>query len=547
MKKVFAVVLCGLLFLGILPFGVGAEEEGKPSFSLRETVMQQAHDSYYRSRKTAGRLSFHGTCGLMVSHQLYNLGINKRCVVLDGNDHYDYYSDLEKTTGGYYINTYPAEGYSLREALLAVSDNGKRDVRNVLVGFQWTNTEAGARYGHVMLINGIVGGTVYFVESYDCALGGTEGMVISCSIDEFAKYYDKWTVFEGLIHFGMGTYHDVCPNISTDLTVQARFPTILRSEPVMVGRQDCVRLRSVAAGERLRVTAIYEAERAYYYRVETNEGYGFIAAGAVSLLQVNTEGVTLSGAALPRQMQSGAVPAFAGTVMDNYGSLSSVEVCITDTKGQLIRRELAEVQEDIAQLKDLRDGLFFDLLEPGEYQLDIYASRACPAVIGNHITSYYTRVQLDSRRLQVGGNPRDALQNLPTKQVYRDGWFRDKGTWYCYENGQPCTGWVTHLGVRYYLKEDGSVTVGAQNVDGQQMYFSVGGALVTGWLTLEGKTGYRAADGTAVIGWQTIDGKLYCFGEDGVMLTDTEQIKDKTTYLIAKDGTATEKQEAQNG
>ena len=551
MKKALTALLCVMVLLGALPRQVGALKGEGQHFSLRETVTQQAHDSYYRSRATAGKTSFHGKCGLMVSHQMYNLGINKSCIVFDGNDQYDYYADREKTSGGYYINAYPSEAYNLEEALLAVTDNGTRDVQNILVGFQWTNTVAGARYGHAVFINGIVGGTVYFVESFPCSLGGAEGRVISCSIKKFANYYDKWTRFEGLVHFGSGSYHDICPNISTDLTVQTRFATVLRSEPAVIGKQGCVRLRSVAAGERLRVTAIYEAERTYYYRVQTNEGFGFIAAGAVSLLKVNTQGLILSGLVLSRYMKPGELPALSGTVTDGYGSLSSVEVCITDEQGQLIRRELMDTEENTAQLSELREGLWFDLLESGVYQVELYASRACTVVTGNRTATYYARMQLCSRTLQVGGNPRDALQTAQNPQVEQEGWFRKYGTWYCYEDGEPCTGWVTHLGVRYYLKENGSVTTGVQTIDGQSLYFSAGGALVTGWLTLENKTGYRAADGTAVTGWQELEGKLYCFGEDGVMLTDTEQIKDGIAYLIAKDGTATvkpiENQEAQDG
>lgn len=549
MKKLLAALLCMALVFGILPFGAAAQEEDLEAFSLRDTVIQQAHDSYYHSRASAGKVSFHGKCGLMVSHQMYNLGINKHCIVFDGNDHYDYYSKLKRTTGGYYIHAYPSGQYSLYEALMAVTDNGVRDVQNILVGFQWTNTEAGARYGHAMFINGIVGGTVYFVESFDCALGGPEGMVISCSIKEFAKYYDRWTQFEGIVHFGSGSYHDICPNISTDLTVQTRFPTVLRSEPAVIGKQGCIRLREVAAGERLHVTAIYQAERTMYYRVETNEGFGFVSVAAVSLLQVNTQGLTLSGLKLSRQIDQGELPVMDGRIADSRGELSSIEVCITDEQGQLVRRELLEVTESDAYLSDLRSGLWFDVLESGRYHVEIYASRVCSVVIGSEIVGDYARVLLTSRSLQVGGHPREAAPKIAPEKPYRDGWFREQGTWYCYDDGKPCTGWTEHMGIRYYLQPDGSVTTGAQTIDGQALYFAASGALVTGWQTLEGKTCYRTADGTMLTGWQTLDESLYCFGEDGVMLTDTEQMKDGVPYSIAKDGTAKkiEKQEKENG
>ena len=549
MKKAFALILCVALLLA-MPVN-GAEEMEQQPFSLRDAVIQEAHDSYYASRSTAGKRSFHGTCGLMVSHQLYNLGINKRCIVFDGNDHYDYYADREKTSGGYYITPYSAGEYNLEEALMAVSLNGQRDVKNVLVGFQWTNTEAGAKYGHVMLINGIIGGQVYFVESFPCPLGGPEGKVISCSIQKFAKYYNKWTAFEGLIHFGTGTYHDVCPSTPTDLMVQTRFSTVLRSEPAVVGQQGCVRLRSVAAGERFRATAIYESGRAYYYRVETNDGFGFLPASATGLLQVNTEGLYLTDFALSRQIPPGKVPVLRGTITDNHGGLSSLEVCITDTQGQLVRRELIDTQEYSGQLGLLKHELFFDLLEPGNYQVDVYATRSCSVVSGNSLVSQYARALLSSRSLYIGSNPREGMEGARILRPQQDGWFWKNGTWYCYENGSPLTGWVTRLGVRYYLRADGAVTTGAQTVEGKQLYFSAGGALVTGWLLQEGKTGYRAEDGTAVTGWQTLEGTRCYFDEDGVMLTNVELEQDGVLYVIDENGAATakptEKQEAQNG
>lgn len=548
MKKILAMLTCAALVFGMLPFGAAAvDEDVSESFSLRETVIQQAHDSYYHSRASAGKRSFHGKCGLLVAHQLYNLGITKKAVSFNGNDHYDYYAKRERTTGGYYINAYSSADYDLYGALMAVTDDGTRDVQNILVGFQWTNTEAGGKFGHAMFINGIVGGTVYFAESFDCYLGGPEGTVISCSIKEFARYYDRWTRFEGIVHFGSGTYYDICPNISTDLTVQARFATVLRSEPAVVGKQGCVRLRSVAAGERLHVTAIYQADRTMYYRVQTNEGFGFVSAAAVSLLQVNTQGLTISDLSMSQRIQPGEVPQLEGQIADACGELSSIEICISDEQGELVRRELLETEDSMASLESLRSALWLDLLEEGSYQVDIYASRSCTVVVSGDTFSEYTRVLLHSRSLLVGMEA--TSRSIPTQSEAKDGWFREKDTWYCYENGAPRTGWTQYLGVRYYLQQDGSVTTGLQTIDGKEYYFSATGAMVTGWQNLEGKTFYRTANGMAVTGWQSIEGSLYCFEDNGVMLTDTEQAKDNVVYTIAKNGAAKikETQETENG
>lgn len=542
MKKVLSFVLCIALFLAVLPqICVAAQEEETP-VSAVEAIKAEAVKSYRRSLSSAGKTSFHGTCGLMVSLQMYHLGINTRRIVFDGNDQYDYYEDLESTTGGYYINTYPASGYSLLEALNAVSENGTRDVRNLLVGFQRTKTEAGQIYGHALFINAIIDGMVYFMESFNCPVGGPEGTVNVCSIEKFANYYDKWTRFEGIVHFGSGNYYDVCRNVTTDLTVQTRFATVLRSQPAVVGQKDCVRLRSVAAGERLRATAIYDDNRTLYYQVQTNEGWGFLPAAAASFLQVNTEGLTLTDFSMPNRLTQGYVAAFDGKVTDESGRVISLEVCITDAQGQLVRRELTEPGEKDVRLSQLRSGLLFDLLDPGAYRVDIYAGRACPAVTANTTENRYARALLKSCTLQVGGSRHRTVESpAPLEEAVRDGWFRENGTWYCYADGAPRTGWVTHLGVRYYLQPDGSVTTGMKTVDGKQVYFSSTGALVTGWLTAEGITGYRLSDGTAATGWQTVDGQLYCFEADGQLLTDTQLVKDAVTYLLDGDGKATQK------
>ena len=525
----------------------------RPGMTDTDVKMEElAWDIFTDCQVSSRRYSFHGYCGNFVSHQLYNLGINRSLSTRHGKDHFDYYSALEKTTGGYFPRAISTTEVHLTGALNYITEQGARDVYNVMVGFDWTNTEAGNKYGHVVLIYAIIGGAVYFSESFDMSFKGKlypEGSIVKCSVEDFVDYYDGWTTYEGIVVFGTTEYADNCKQENTNLTVQTRFPTVLRSEPAVVGKQGCVRLRDVAAGERLHVTAIYRAERTMYYRVETNEGFGFVSTAAVSLLQVNTQGLTLSGLKMSRQIDPGKLPTLDGHIADSRGDLSSIEVCITDEQGQLVRRELLDVAESDASLSVLRSGLWFDLLEQGQYRVEIYASRACSVVVGGEILSDYARVLLTSRSLQVGGHPREAVQMTAPEKPYRDGWFREQGTWYCYADGKPCTGWTEHMGIRYYLQPNGAVTTGAQTIDGQALYFAASGALVTGWQTLDDKTFYRSADGTAVTGWQTLDGKLYCFADDGVMLTDTEQAKEGVTYIIAKDGTAKqiEKQEIENG
>ncbi len=546
MKKTLALCLCLCLLFATVPGIVYATEETADNASLtkEEAAILGARASYTDSLASARRGSFHGYCGLMTSHQLYNLKINKSCVSNDGNDQFDYYENMSRTSGGYYIRPYNSSQYSLLQALETITGDGTRDAYNILVGFQWTNTESGAYFGHAVFINAILDGTVYFVESFHCPLGGPEGTVITCSMEEFAKYFDKWTIFDGAIHFGSGRYSDICPYESTDLFVQTRFDSVIRSEPCLVGQNGCIRVRSVAAGERLHATGIFSDGYTVYYRVQTNDGEGFISAGAVSPIRINSESLTLTDLQLPRSWETGKPLNLSGTVTARYGSIASVEILVTDPEGNPILRELADTAGTKADLSVLNEKLIFDLLDAGVYTVSIYASGACSVVNGTGTYVQYKRTLLDSRTLFLGvdaGNARDIPAPV-VKTIFKDGWVYENDKWYLYDNNTPCTGWTELMGVRYYLDNTGAALTGQQEIQGQKLYFSASGAMVTGWLTLDGKTYYLDDQGVPVTGWQNMITGLYCFDKDGCLITEGDLIRDGITYQVAADGRATVKE-----
>lgn len=400
MKKIVSLILCLCLLAGMLVFPVGAEEE-----SVRQQVVEQAKQSYYRSLYSAEKESFAGFCGLMTSHQLYNLKINTWCITNDGNKQYDYYKDLDVTTGGYYPTAYGADRYSLKEALNTISRYGTRDAFNILVGFQWTNTEAGARYGHAVHINAILDGMCYFVESFDCYLNTMhpEGSVIICSIDDFVGYFERWTVFDGIIHFGTGSYSDSCDTVGTDVTVVTRFESQLRSQPCVVGQNDCVRLRSVDAGERLRATAILTDRLGQqFYQVAEDGAVSYIAAGAVCAVAVNPEDLILEDLYMPEFLPGQQRSNIRGAVIAKNGAVGAVEVLVTDENGQPALRERTEASGCYWDISCLNDSLCFDLLEPGIYTVEIYADSAAPVLVGGQIQARYSRVRLWEQKMLIG-------------------------------------------------------------------------------------------------------------------------------------------------
>lgn len=401
-KKIVSFIVCLCLLAGVLCCPVRAEEE---PLSLREQVVEQAKSSYYRSLYSAQKESFAGYCGLMTSHQLYNLKINTWCITNDGKNQFDYYKDLEVTTGGYYPTPYGADQYTLEQALNTLSRYGKKDVFNILVGFQWTNTEAGAKYGHAVFINAILDGMVYFVESFDCSLNTfhPEGSVIVCSISDFVGYFSARTMFDGIIHFGTGSYSDSCDTLGTNVTVVARFASQLRSQPCLVGQNDCVSVRSVAAGERLRATGILTDKLGQqFYRIQEGDTPCYIAASAVCAVGVGPEDLMLEDLYLPEFLPGQMRRNISGAVVAQNGAVGAVEVLVTDENGQPVLRERAEASGCRWEIGCLNESLCFDLLEPGIYTVEIYADSAAPALVGGQIQVQYSRTRLWEQKMLIG-------------------------------------------------------------------------------------------------------------------------------------------------
>lgn len=413
MKRIVCLFICLSLLWGLwVPVSADAdalkrpawpqalEENQKGERDVLEMVVELAEASYALSQKTAGRSSFQGYCGLMASHQLYNLGLNKTLVVKNGNNQFDYYLPLEMSSGGYYINAYPSEEYTMENAINAVSDFGNKDVFNILVCFQWTNTEAGSKFGHVMLINGIVDGYVYFMESFMTPFG-PEGAVLICSIDEFVKYYDSWTLFEGLIHFGDGEYSEVCPTISTDLQVMARFDSLLRSQPARLGKKGSELVREVSAGERFRAIAVCKDTQGEYYKLLVDGQEAYISTAAVSVVDSGTGDMVLNELKLPGKIKAGYGFQLGGTVSATYGRVASLELSIAKPDGTPVRKIAAEVDDRSGELSALTPRVYGELLEPGQYSVEVYAYCVSPVAGSLWGQSRYKRVLLETRQLTV--------------------------------------------------------------------------------------------------------------------------------------------------
>jgi len=228
MKKIICVLLATLLLISTSAtiFSVSATKSS-------DAISEQITKTYQTALNNTGQTSFEGACAWYVNWQLVILGINANYIGGDGNLEYDNYKDLSESSGGYTITAYPANEYTLSEALNAITANDTIDAYNILIGFEKTieSSGLGEIYGHTCFIHAIIDGNVYFSESYDLTINGqyyTEGSAIICSIQQFCNYYStSWTTLDGVIKFSSS--EDTVPEIDNEskiyFDVQITAPT----------------------------------------------------------------------------------------------------------------------------------------------------------------------------------------------------------------------------------------------------------------------------------------------------------------------------------
>lgn len=560
-KRIFVFLLAVVLLVGALPVAGFAQEQTQPTETVptettppqtqptpqptvpstpAEALKQAALDSYTKTQQSTGMQSLNGYCGKMASHQLVHMGINTGLLSNHGNKQYDMYEKMRKTSAGKYISAYPAEDYTLEDALNILSENGTKPVYNILVGFEWTNTKAGNKYGHVCVINGILDGKVYFMESFKTRFA-PEGKVNICTIKEFADFYKTWTQFEGVIYFA-DSFMESNRQYGTDLYVTARFPMTMRSVPTLVGDEECKVLRTVAAGEQLRVTQVLVNPRGeQYYLVKEKNRTGYIVAQGTVLTRTNGEDITLKNLKMKSPMKVGAKEPLTGAISAENGLVGAVEVVVRNAEGTEVarKREITDCKKVV--LSSFSRNMFSTLAE-GRYTVTITADTAAACIRSGKLDYSYKTVLLAEKSFWVGAVGEEPAAEEAQAEV-KDGWYwvqkKKKWVWYCYDNGKPRTGWYEEAGLRYYLKADGEATIGKAKIEGKTYYFSDRGVLITGWLRIGSRMRYYGKDGAFLTGWQTIDNSKYFFNSKGYRISSGARKDGEVRYKFLSDGRAT--------
>ncbi len=578
-KKILRVVSAMLILVSII--SVLPSTASSVADTEAERISALVTSTYKQALKATKRNSFHGWCATAVAWQMRMLGIITRAVATDGKDMYDYYSKMDYTTGGYKVDSYPAKKYNLESALNAITNNGTENAYNIMAGFQRTNTSAGRKYGHAVFIYAIVDGIVYFTESYGITIGGkyyAEGKCVTATIAQFAKSYNSWCKYEGIVCFGLKTYQEECLRLNAYLYAAPNTATTLYSAPCVPEVDDRSEpLRQLQAGERLSVIGMYRNTKGeYWYEVEDSQ-IGYVRADETDMVSMRYDDVAAESVKAPTVLKEGSSFNIKGSITGKYVSIISVRAQVfrvgEDGLTHVMTTNEPVSANDYSLYKSkVAKRLSFKLLDQGSYHYEL------AAVVSNHyyadgaLQTEWQTVKLWKSDFQVvekkgetatvkfdacgGVSQLDAAEmtlnepvaNLPAAQrdgYVFDGWYTADGekvdeeyvlegklTLYAgWVEAGNVTGWYTEDGRSYYV-QDGVRLEGFFRVDGVTYYQGSDGFLVTGWQILAGERYYFNANGVMATGWLLMPEGTYYIGIDGTPAVGWVTVGDETYYFL---------------
>lgn len=581
MRKGIALFLVIVLVALLLPtpaYGVATSAEA---------IQQQIRTTYSKAFQLNNYTSFNGWCATLVNWQTYLLGIDTVKYGCDGKDEFDLYSKMTMTTGGYRVKSYPASQYTLRQAFDAITCGGTVDAYNILVGFQKTNTEAGQIYGHAVFLHAVIGNTVYFTECYDSGIDGrywAEGSPISCSVEEFCRYYNAWTVLDGVVYFGLKTYADMCRQYTTSLDTMTLTRTNVMYEPVDAGVNDTDPLVNgvIGKGEIIRVTELLQTPGgSYWYGVESAGLRGYVPAGNLVSLG-GGEIAAAENMKVPTSLHIGNGFVLGGTVSAKNGSLQQVVVEVYSGEGANKTVHFSAAVDNAGSRFSLNtpaidNKMTFRSLPVGTYRLAVRATVAGYAYEGGQLLIKEETAELWNSEFRVAdnwgkhhtvtfdpnggscGTDKTAIaagQSVGTLPIAQRpghtfvGWYAGDvlvteqtlvtadmtltARWIA--DGGEYTGWLQTENGWTYL-ENGSFVSGWFTADGVSFYRYGDGTVPTGWTELDGKLYYFSTLGGAQTGWMELDGQRYYLLENGAAADGWVQIGEKN-YWFAPGGLA---------
>ena len=558
--RAISALLALVLAISLIP----APQTADAAALSASEIQKQIRSAYQRSLSASGRENFNGYCGTLVSWQMFCLGIDRKIYAADGKRQYDLYSAMDMTTGGYRVKSYPASKYSLKEALNAITNNGTIDAYNMVVGFEKTNTAAGSIYGHALVVHAILDGVVYFVECFDASIAGrywAEGEPISCTIDQFCTYYDRWTVFDGIAYFGLKSYADMCEDYACNMQAMVTENAVIYKEPGDPGVYDPEASMSVIAGQWLQVTGLYKTPYGkYWYRVRYGDKTGYAEAEKLAMESLCADDVTIKSLRVPTNLHKGYSFVVQGSVSAEVSQVDSVTVTVCSQDGQTQHSGTAQTKNGKTALNSssINNALPFRKMPAGTYELTVEAAVTIHVLEDGAVVTKTETVELHRSQFQIvtdwdkyctvsfNGNGGEALTD---QMVVGKGYNLGTLTT-AWRSGYAFAGWTLDKeGTQPFAEEtviNANTTLYAQwtpghaGTEGWQhtengSHYCDGDSAVEGWITFEKLHFYQHDDGSLATGWAWIDGGLRYFNEAGVLITQL-QGEDGRVYCLNTDG-----------
>ena len=224
-KSIISIVLSIVLLCSVFPFSVVNTVAASTSTEVNR-INKQIKDTYTealkRFKKDTGKTSFNGWCGAYVRDQLLALSIittKDKDVAGNGRSMYGNTKEGKTSTG------YKKIKYSGNNCIKNIVSDHPGNVYNILVS--WNHQSITKHYsdtnpgdGHVTFIHAIIGGKLYFSESYGSS-HGKEGTPQNCSLSTFmSRYNNCYGNARGAVLFTKGDdiSYSVTANAATNVT-----------------------------------------------------------------------------------------------------------------------------------------------------------------------------------------------------------------------------------------------------------------------------------------------------------------------------------------
>lgn len=209
----------------------------------------------------------------------------------------------------------------------------------------------------------------------------------------------------------------------------------------------------------------------------------------------------------------------------SYGYSSMGQEYFIECKGTRADKAVTAVQLDRSEytLEAIGDKFILNasVLPSDAYNKDVtYKSDNTNVAVVNKYTGEVTAVGNGSAVITVttsdGSKEAHCVVNVKEKEI-KNGWLKENGKWFYFENDSITTDWKKLDGKWYYFNLSGEMQTGWQLIDDSWYYLGSSGEMRTGWLKENGKWYYLSSSGKMQTGWQAINGEWYYLNDLGSM------------------------------